>query len=96
MPVNVRDEIVYRSPQNAEERADLASICVRKLGIEIPALLDDFDNSTDKAYSGWPDRLYVLDRDGKIAYKSTPGPFGFKPAELEPVLADLLGASAAR
>ena len=38
----------------------------------------------------------VLDRDGKIAYKSTPGPFGFKPAELEPVLADLLGASAAR
>jgi type I thyroxine 5'-deiodinase len=35
---------------------------------------------------GWPDRMYVIDRDGKIAYKSKPGPFGFKPAEVEDVL----------
>jgi len=57
-----------------------------KLGIEMPAIVDNFDDSTDKAYSGWPDRLYVIDREGKIAYKSAPGPFGFKPADMERAL----------
>lgn len=96
MGINVRENVVYQSPQNADERSDLANICVRNLGIEIPAIVDNFDNSTDVAYAGWPDRLYVIDRDGTIAYKSAPGPFGFKPAEMERVLADLTGPSAAR
>ena len=95
MGVNVRENIVYQSPQNTEERVDLANICVKNLGIEIPAVVDNFDNSTDLAYSGWPDRLYVIDRDGRIAYKSAPGPFGFKPAEMERVLVDLIGATPA-
>ena len=95
MGVNVRENVVYQSPQNTEERVDLANICVKNLGIEIPAVVDNFDNSTDLAYSGWPDRLYVIDRDGRIAYKSTPGPFGFKPAEMERVLVDLIGATPA-
>ena len=95
MGVNVRENIVYQSPQNTEERVDLANICVKNLGIEIPAVVDNFDNSTDVAYSGWPDRLYVIDRDGRIAYKSAPGPFGFKPAEMERVLVDLIGATPA-
>jgi type I thyroxine 5'-deiodinase len=91
MGVNVRENVVYQSPQNTEERIDLANVCVRNLGIEMPALVDNFDNSTDTAYSGWPDRLYVIDRDGTIAYKSAPGPFGFKPADMERVLADVIG-----
>ena len=91
MGVNVREKVVYQSPQNTEERIDLANVCVKNLGIEMPALVDNFDNSTDTAYSGWPDRLYVIDRDGTIAYKSAPGPFGFKPADMERVLADVIG-----
>jgi type I thyroxine 5'-deiodinase len=93
MAVNVRENVVYQNPQNTEARTNLAGICVRKLGIEIPALVDDFGNSTDMAYTGWPDRLYVVDREGRIAYKSTPGPFGFKPAEMEQALADLVGTT---
>ena len=91
MGVNVRENVVYQSPQNTEERVELANVCVKNLGIEMPALVDNFDNSTDTAYSGWPDRLYVIDRDGTIAYKSAPGPFGFKPADMERVLADVIG-----
>jgi type I thyroxine 5'-deiodinase len=93
MSANVRDKVVYQSPQNVGERADLASMCVRNLGIEMPALVDNFDNATDLAYSGWPDRLYVIDRDGRIAYKSAPGPFGFKPDDMERVLVELVGGS---
>jgi type I thyroxine 5'-deiodinase len=87
---NVKDEVVYASPENSGERVDLANVCVKKLGIDIPALVDNFDNATDTAYSGWPDRLYLIDRDGKIAYKSGPGPFGFKPDELENAIAETL------
>lgn len=88
---NVKDDVVYASPENSGERADLANVCVKKLGIDIPALIDDFDDGTDAAYSGWPDRLYLVDRDGNIAYKSGPGPFGFKPQELEQAITAELG-----
>jgi hypothetical protein len=30
-----------------------------------------------------PARLYLIDRESRIAFKSGRGPFGFKPAELE-------------
>jgi hypothetical protein len=38
------------------------------------------------AYSGMPDRLYVIDADGRVAYKGGRGPFGFRPAEMEQAL----------
>jgi type I thyroxine 5'-deiodinase len=64
----------------------VAGSCVRKLGIKFPAVLDGFDNSVEKAYTGWPDRIYLIDTEGRIAYKSKPGPFGFKPEELKGAL----------
>jgi len=86
MESNVHDKVVFASPRNEDERASVAGTCVRKLGIEIPAVLDEFGNSTESAYTAWPDRLYLIDRNGKIAYKSRPGPFGFKAAELRAAL----------
>jgi hypothetical protein len=56
------------------------------LKIEIPALIDNIDNSTEKAYSAWPDRLYVIDKQGRVAFKSAPGPFGFTPKQMEVAL----------
>jgi type I thyroxine 5'-deiodinase len=86
MQSNIKDNVVFASPRSDEERAQVAGSCVRKLGIKFPAVIDGFDNVTEKTYTGWPDRLYLIDRDGKIAYKSKPGPFGFKPDELRKAL----------
>jgi Iodothyronine deiodinase len=86
VPSNIKDRVVYASPTDEGERSALADICITRLGLKLPALVDRFDDSTEKAYSGWPDRLYLIDRNGRIAYKSKPGPFGFKPAELEVAL----------
>jgi len=83
MESNLKDKVVFASPKTEEERAFIAGACVRKLGIEIPAVLDEFGNSTEKAYTGWPDRMYVIDASGHIVYKSKPGPFGFKADELK-------------
>ena len=84
--------MIYASPTNAAERTSIANVCVVRLGIKLPALIDRFDDATDTAYSGWPDRLYLIDREGRIAYKSRPGPFGFKPAELGTILRTLVPA----
>ena len=67
---------------------------MRKLGIKFPAVLDGFDNPTEQAYTGWPDRIYLIDQQNRLAYKSQPGPFGFKPAELEQALKKLTGGGA--
>jgi len=83
MESNVKDKVVFASPHSEEERGFVAGACVRKLGIEIPAVLDEFGNSTESAYTAWPDRLYLIDAAGRVAYKSRPGPFGFKADELE-------------
>lgn len=89
MAVNVKEDVVFASPKSIEEKTEVAQMCVRKLGIEFPAVVDNFDNSTEVAYSGWPDRLYVIDREGRIAYKARPGPFGFLPDEMAQTLARL-------
>ena len=87
---NFKDKVLFASPRTQDERASLAGTCVRKLGIEMPALLDEFGNSTESAYTAWPERLYLIDATGKVAYKSRPGPYGFKPDELQAALAKLV------
>ena len=83
---NIRQNVVLASPKDFEERGVVAGACVRNLGIQIPAVIDDFQNSTEAAYTGWPDRLYLVDRQGRIAYKSGAGPYGFRPRELAAAL----------
>jgi len=86
MQSNIKDKVVFASPRNEDERSSLAGTCVRKLGIEMPAVLDEFGNSTESTYTAWPERIYLIDRNGKVVYKSKPGPFGFKPDELAAAL----------
>jgi hypothetical protein len=93
MQSNIKDNVILRSPRDAAERAEVAGTCVRKLGIKFPALVDGFDNAAERAYTGWPDRLYLIDAQGRVAYKSRPGPFGFHPEDLKAQLEKLLHSS---
>ena len=83
MSSNVREGVVFRNPRSDGERFQVAESCVRTLGIHFPALIDGIDNTVERLYTGWPDRLYLIDRDGRIVLKTAPGPFGFQPSELE-------------
>jgi type I thyroxine 5'-deiodinase len=82
MGSNVREGVVFRNPKSDGERFEVAQSCVRTLGIRFPALIDGVDNTVERLYTGWPDRLYLIDRDGRVVFKTTPGPFGFHPAGL--------------
>jgi hypothetical protein len=83
MSSNIRDRVIFRTAQNFQERTEVASSCVRRLGIKIPAIIDDMNNSTERAYTGWPDRIYLIDRNGRVVLKTKPGPFGFNPSLLD-------------
>jgi type I thyroxine 5'-deiodinase len=82
MAVNVEDKVVFARPRTFAARAEVGATCVKDLKIELPMIVDEIDNRTERAYTAWPDRLYVLDAAGRVAYKSAAGPFGFK---VEPV-----------
>jgi hypothetical protein len=51
--------------------------------LNVPALLDDIDDTASKAYASLPDRLYLIGKDGKIAFAGDKGPRGFKVDLLE-------------
>jgi len=96
MKSNIKDNVLFANPKSDEERAFVAGACVRKLGIKFPAIIDGIENRTEVAYTGWPDRLYLIDRDGKVVFKSKPGPFGFKPDQLEAAIKKLNRVQAAK
>ena len=75
--------VMIEEPINDLERFGVAKICMTKLELEmIPSVIDRIDNSVDAAYSAMPDRLYLVGKDGKIAFAGGRGPFGFRPDEL--------------
>jgi hypothetical protein len=69
-------------PKTYLDRREVARQCVVGLKIAIPCLIDDMENTTEKAYGGWPDRLYVVGQDGRIALAGARGPRGFRPQDV--------------
>lgn len=89
MQSNVHQNVIFRNPRSEGERFQVADSCVRTLGIRFPALIDGMDNSVERDFTGWPDRMFLIDREGRIVYKSEPGPFGFHPEQLAAALRKL-------
>ncbi len=79
---NRDDGIAVVDPVSLDERASAADACALRLKTRIPIVLDGVDDAVASAYGGWPDRLYLIGRDGRIAFQGGEGPFGFEPAEL--------------
>ena len=90
MEVNKKESVVFDNPKHYDERTNLAGTCAINLGIEFPALVDTIENTTEIAYTAWPDRLYVIDSAGRVAFKSDAGPFGFRTELLSDALERLV------
>ncbi len=90
MTSNDRVGIIVSQPTRRKERVEVAETCCRSLAMSMPLLVDDLNDRVGHAYSGMPDRLYVIDREGRVAYKGGRGPFGFKPGEMEQSLIMML------
>ena len=87
---NRKDGVVFRDAVRWAERRDVAKTCCTRLKLDMPVVVDTIDNTVDDLYAGWPERMFVVDRDGVVAYAGAQGPWGFKPAEAERALKKLL------
>ena len=88
---NERDGIRMAAARDYGQKEEYATSCVRNLGIRFPAVVDGMDAKVEMDYMGWPDRLYLVGKDGRVAWKGEPGPRGFRPAELEAAIGKELG-----
>jgi hypothetical protein len=88
---NRRADVRVHDPTTDKQRAEVAQTCAVRMRIGMPVLIDGIDNAVASAYGGWPDRLYLIGRDGRIAFQGGEGPFGFKPPELNAAIRAELG-----
>ena len=70
---------LVEDPIDDQERTVVAGACVDDLHLPMPALIDGVDDKVGRAYGAWPDRLYLIGKDGKVAFAGAQGPGGFDP-----------------
>lgn len=85
---NVTDTVVLPQPVSFSERQQVAQACSLDLKLTMPCVVDDMDNTVDTLYAGWPERLFIVDKSGHIAYAGKQGPFGFEPDHVREWLSD--------
>ena len=91
---NLDQDIILNAPTTIEERAEIAEVCVLRLNMAMPMLLDDMTDQADKLYNALPERLYLLDENGIVRYKTVAGSRGFMPEDWADAIADLVGPPA--
>ena len=88
MDSNEKENVCYPQPTTLAQRVGIANDFVKRFSYDVPIAVDDIDNRANALYAGWPERFYVIDERGTVVYKGKPGPFGFKPEEVEQWLAE--------
>src|ERR1700674_2830167 len=77
MESNDKVGISILQPTVKSDRLAVAKTCCSTLELSMPLLVDEMNDQVGKAYSGMPDRMYLIDKEGRVAYKGGRGPFGF-------------------
>ena len=86
---NIKDDVFYRQHQSLDEREEAAQSCTIGLHISIPILVEEMDNAIDEAYGAAPERLYLIGKDGRVAYHGGAGPHFFDLDELDEAIQDM-------
>lgn len=84
-------DALVEDPTTTAERLAVAKKFVTEHKIEIPTLLDNVDDAISKAYASHPDRLYLVGKDGRIAFAGEKGPQGLKPELLKKAILEETG-----
>jgi hypothetical protein len=90
MQSNVDEDVLVANHVTIEDRFAAARAGVERLGLTMPVLVDRMDDAAGNALAAWPERIYVVDAAGRIAYSGGPGPFEFDPDAAAEALAELL------
>ncbi len=86
-----KDNVCYAQPKTLEQRLAIANDFTKRFQFNVPFGVDEMDNKANDAYSAWPERLYVIDEQGRVSYKGGNGPFRYDPKEVRAWLAKRYG-----
>jgi iodothyronine deiodinase-like protein len=86
-----KDDVCYAQPKTLEQRLAIANDFTKRFKFNLPFGIDDMSNAANDAYAAWPERLYIIDESGRIAYRGGNGPFNYYPAEVRSWLASRYG-----
>ena len=78
-----RASMQHNDPKTIEERRAVAGECETALQYGVRTYVDEMDDNVNKAYAGWPTRLYLIGLDGRVVYAGGLGPYDFKPMKLK-------------
>src|SRR5258708_37286656 len=92
MKSNVKDDVCYAQPKTLGQRVAIANDFTKRYKFPLPFGIDDISNAANDAYAAWPERIYIVDESGHIAYRGGMGPFNYKPEEARAWLAARYGA----
>jgi len=87
---NEREGVVMAPATTIQEKADHGAMCVRKLHLQLTALVDGMDGRVETAYAAWPSRAFVIGTDGRIRYSTGLSQQDFRPQEMERALRDTM------
>lgn len=81
MKSNVDQGVCYPQPHTLAQRIAIAKDFSERFHFPIPLGVDEMSDAANRAYAGWPERIYIVDESGKIAYRGGLGPFNYHPEE---------------
>jgi len=76
----------YGPHRTWEQKLQYARDCREQDGIDNPMVVDDLEGTVHRVYGSMPNMIYVIDKNGKIAYKA----MWTDRAEIEAVLENLV------
>lgn len=88
--INQKEGIDLPAPRNLAEKQDHAALCLRKLELPFAVAVDGMDAAAERAYAAWPSRLYLVGRDGKVAFQTRLGELDFHADRLEQAIREML------
>ena len=75
-PVPYAKDLGIKEHTTYGERCGVADKLTKDKKLTIPCLIDGMDNAVEKRYKGWPDRVFLVRKDGKLGVAGQRGPWG--------------------
>ncbi len=81
--INERAGVDMKPSRDLADKQEHAGVCIRKLNIKFPAVVDGMDGKVEAAYEAWPSRVYLVGKDGRVLFNSWLGESHFRAALLD-------------